>query len=102
MAASGLCQPRTASSFSVSSYFSVYSVLRFFGGKTKVKSFNTEDTEKSEGTEKSSLHWVIRTGEQNFLVRSGLSIVGIGRMKLNAVARARMRNIFTGKGLIER
>lgn len=55
MAGSGLCQSGTAISFSVFSHFSAYSVLRFCGGReTKVKSFNTEDTEKGEETKKSS------------------------------------------------
>jgi hypothetical protein len=53
MAAWGLCQPVTAV-LSVFSHFSVFSVLRFCGRKNKVKGFNTEGTEKGEGTEKSS------------------------------------------------
>jgi hypothetical protein len=35
----------------VFSFFSVSSVLRFFRRKNQVKGFNTEDAEKTEGTE---------------------------------------------------
>jgi hypothetical protein len=38
----------------------------------------------------------LRMGEQNFLTRSGLRIVGNGRMKLRMVERAQMRNVIAG------
>jgi len=98
MAASGLCQPIPVSVFS---NFSVYSVLRFCERKNKGKGFNTEGAEKVEGTEKSSRYGVLGICEQNFLGRSGLRIMGIGRMKLNMVKRARLPNVFAGKLLIQ-
>jgi len=65
--------------------------------ENKVKSFNTEDTEKNEDTEnfcQSAKTEIIRAGQRNFLFLSGLRIMRIGRMKLNVGERARMRNIF--------
>jgi hypothetical protein len=41
-------------------------------------------------------------GERNFLIRSGLRIVGIGRMKLMMVERAQMRTLSAGNQYIER
>jgi hypothetical protein len=96
---------RSAYSFSLFSHFSAYSVLGFCGGReTKVKGFNTEDTEKGEGPEKSSSSAhseVLDAGEQNFLDRSGLRFMGIGRMKLTMVKGARKRNAFAGDSLIK-
>jgi hypothetical protein len=40
-------------------------------------------------------------GEPNFLVRSGLRIMGIGRRKLNMLKDARMENFIVGNLLIE-
>jgi hypothetical protein len=40
-------------------------------------------------------------GERNFLIHSGLRIVGIGRMKLRMVERARMRKVIAGRLVIE-
>lgn len=40
-------------------------------------------------------------GERNFLIRSGLRMVGIGRMKLRMAERARMPNAIAGSPVIE-
>jgi uncharacterized protein (DUF1800 family) len=80
-------------SFCTISVFSAPSVLRFgfCGHEIKVKSFNTEDTEKTKGTEKSTLPRFMDATiafKRNFLPCSGLRLVWIERMKLGVNLRA--------------
>ena len=83
------------------SIFSVFSVLKPLTLLFRPQNLNTEDTEKSESTAIPAHREVLYIDKQNSLVRSGLRMMRIRRMKLNGAERARMRNVFAGNPMIE-
>jgi hypothetical protein len=68
MAASGLCQPCSVTSFFLSALgFLCALCVEILRAKNKAKSINTEGTEKIEGAEKSRSWWeFVRGGEELF------------------------------------